>query len=236
MTTVAQTQPLPYNRVETAVPASASSRRHRGCFGLVVPATFVLACTLLHLWPSARNLMEFDRTLIQQGQYWRLVTGQLVHFDWAHLLSDAGTCGVLYWVGRRRWGNAGLTTVLSAVACGMAVYFAAPQVGIYRGLSGIGYGTLAWTLVRLARDTRSWRSAGWIGLLALMVCKVLWDLTAREPLLPSFLPPGVAIISVAHLAGVAVGVGMGLAPNLLATYGRLGCRSHRRVRKPPHAP
>lgn len=49
----------------------------------------LLAVVLVLLWftgEAGRDLLRYERTAVLQGQYWRLLTGHLVHYSGQHLL------------------------------------------------------------------------------------------------------------------------------------------------------
>ena len=50
-----------------------------------------------------RMLLQYDRAALATGEWWRLVTGHLVHLGWDHLaLNVAGLIGLWWLYGRHR--------------------------------------------------------------------------------------------------------------------------------------
>ena len=123
--------------------------------GIPCPWTLGLCAAMLlanvgllpHAAEAGRSLLEwleFDRQAILQGQLWRLITGNLVHWSVEHFLLDVGPfliVGLLYERPVRRqypWFLLG-----SALAIGASVLVFLPAVETYRGLSGVDSGQFA---------------------------------------------------------------------------------------------
>jgi len=169
--------------------------------------------------PAAVAALQFDRPAIAGGQLWRLMTGHLVHWSWLHLTADAAAMMGLLYVARGR--PLAVPVVLAAgLAVGAAVYLWAPDIMLYRGLSGMNFALLGWVLMTLAPgDTR--RAVACMALLAAVVGKVAFEMATGTSPLPHSLPDGVAVVGIAHAAGLAIGVATGAVTGLL--------RSRRRV-------
>jgi rhomboid family GlyGly-CTERM serine protease len=113
---------------------------------------------------AARSLLDwlqFDRAAILQGQIWRLLTGNLVHWSPEHFLLDVGAflaVGLMYEPARQRqypW-----ILLVAALSVGLSVLIFLPDMSIYRGLSGVDSGQFVFALAvecRLAwRDRQCW--------------------------------------------------------------------------------
>ena len=122
--------------------------------------------------------LEFDRQAVLDGQVWRLVTGNLVHWSVEHFLLDGGPfllVGLLYEraLGRRYpWIIAGCGL---AVGCGILAFL--PGMEVYRGLSGVDSGQFAaalWAEAALARrEPRRWL---WLApVAAIFTVKILFE-------------------------------------------------------------
>jgi len=96
---------------------------------------------------QAANLvpaLRFDRVAILDGQWWRLISGNLVHLGWSHLLLNlAGLAMICYLVGHalRPWQwLVVLCCCLAGVGTGLLMFN--PELTWYVGLSGVLYGLL----------------------------------------------------------------------------------------------
>jgi len=135
--------------------------------------------------PATQGL-RYDRAAILEGQWWRLISGNLVHLGWPHLvLNLAGL--LLVWLlfhhnlRIRSWI---IVTLASALAVGGGLVLFDPALRWYVGLSGLLHGLFAAGLVAalFAGNRTDW-------LLALLfAAKIAW-----EQLVGSM--PGTAAIS-----------------------------------------
>src|SRR4051812_18393576 len=113
------------------LPAPALSRS-----GLTIGLTAL--CLLIALLPGAADCLQFDRSAIAAGQWWRLFTGHLTHWGSEHLAWDLlvfFALGVICeTTDRRRF-----VTVLGApsLVIALSVWALLPHAQTYRGLSGL---------------------------------------------------------------------------------------------------
>ncbi|MFT4045352.1 MAG: rhombosortase [Solimonas sp.] len=98
---------------------------------------------------AGRAALRFDRALIAQGQWWRLLTGSLVHLGWYHLMLNAIGIGVLVllcpqrlspWIWLRR-------LALLALGMSLCLYAFVPGLQTYVGMSGVIHGLFVLGLV-----------------------------------------------------------------------------------------
>ena len=92
-----------------------------------------------------RELGRYERHAIESGEYWRLVTGQLVHLGFGHLwpnLAALAIIGALFADVFRNvdWWRLSLA---STAAIDAGLYFLNPDVLWYVGLSGVLHGFVA---------------------------------------------------------------------------------------------
>jgi rhomboid family GlyGly-CTERM serine protease len=106
------------------------------------------------------ELLQYDRAAILDGQVWRLVSGNLVHWSPEHFFLDVGVfllVGLLYERLLKPvypWLLAGM-----GLALGLCLLVFQPELATYRGLSGVDSGQFAAALaveVALARQM-PWR-------------------------------------------------------------------------------
>ena len=164
----------------------------------------LLACALL-LLPElggdvGRALLRYDRAGLAAGQWWRLLTGHIVHLDLEHAaLNSLGM--VLMWAlfardySPRQWILIVLATV-AAIDAGL--WLRDSTVAWYVGSSGALHGVMAaGTLAHLRRRDLD----GWI-LAAFIVVKLSFE--QRSGALP-FADSGAGVVVDAHLYGALGG-------------------------------
>jgi rhomboid family GlyGly-CTERM serine protease len=149
----------------------------------------------------ARLLLRYEREAVLHGEYWRLLTGHLVHGNWLHLLLNGAGIGLIAALfpdhySPRQWLLIGL---LSLVAIDVAFVFWEPQLSWYVGLSGVLHGALAAGAIAWWRH-ESKRLA--LALSVIFVGKLLWE--QLHGALP--LSGGLAVVVDAHLYGALGGV------------------------------
>jgi rhomboid family GlyGly-CTERM serine protease len=152
---------------------------------------------------AARAWARYDSEMVAHGEYWRLMTGHLVHLGWGHLwpnLVALVLIGALF----EDLFDAGDWLVLACTAAGaIDLGFAVldPQVEWYVGLSGVLHGLVA------AGALTAWRRGQTIGLwLGLgLGAKLLWEqLVGPVPFTAAAV--GGPVVVAAHLYGAAGGL------------------------------
>ena len=169
----------------------------------LVPGSVVLiALILLFSGETGREWLRFERSGIAAGELWRLLTGHLVHLGVSHtVLNLAGLVLVWFLVGRAfdwkqwLWVMAG-----SVVAIDLGLWFGAPSLEWYVGLSGLLHGMLGAGIVAGIAA----RSGEALILAVVVAGKLAWEQFAG-PLPGSETTSGGAVIVDAHLYGVIGG-------------------------------
>ena len=169
----------------------------------LVPGLVVLcALALLLAGDSGREWLRFDRDGIAAGELWRLLTGHLVHLGVSHtVLNLAGLVLVWFLVGRAFTWKQWLWVMAGSVgAIDLGLWFGAPSLEWYVGLSGLLHGMLAAGIVAGLAER-----SGEAAILGLVVAgKLAWEQFAG-PLPGSEATSGGAVIVDAHLYGVIGG-------------------------------
>ena len=141
-------------------------------YGLYI-ASIILMLVLGLLEPWSSRWLEFDRSLINQGQWWRLFTASWVHLSDNHLLGNtAGMALFAYIAGpslNNRLGIFLLAWCISVVGVGLYLY--AGYLQRYVGMSGALHGLL---LVAPFLSPYYSRRMAWLFLLVI-VGKCLWE-------------------------------------------------------------
>ena len=169
-------------------------------------AITVVVIALGLLGDSGRDWMAFERAAIAAGEYWRLVTGHLVHLGTAHLIYNLiGLWLIWYLVGQElrplQWG---LVLLGSIIGVSTGLWFFSTEVSWYVGFSGVQHGLL---VAGLAASVRHWGIDLWVVAIAVAV-KILYEQFVG-PMPGSEASSGGAVIVDAHLYGAVAGVLVG---------------------------
>jgi len=172
--------------------------------GLVVPwvtMAITLFSVMLSLMPNALDLLCFDTLAIGQGEWWRLITGHLVHSSFDHLWWDALAffcVGCYLELTSPKW-------LLIALLAGFVTVnglLLSPWSSLlyYCGLSGVLFAPLT-----LALWIHWQGNKGLLAVAPMLVCvvKVIWECSQQSALLVS---SGWPAYPQAHLAGVVGGL------------------------------
>jgi membrane associated rhomboid family serine protease len=102
----------------------------------------LLAAVLVLLYftgDAGRQLLRYERAAVLHGEYWRLLTGHLVHGSGQHLLLNAVGLGLIAALFPREYSLRGWLLILasSVVIIDLGFVFLEPQLEWYVGLSGV---------------------------------------------------------------------------------------------------
>ncbi|WP_236250487.1 rhombosortase [Microbulbifer sp. ALW1] len=144
------------------------------------PLALLLLCSSLQfLQASFPDAFLYERTAISSGQWWRLLSGHLVHTNMAHLLLNmAGVFALWLLFGRSALLGSGhsvlkylgLVALLALlISGGLWLWF--PDVDNYYGISGVLHGLFCFGAISELSQRR------WSGALLLAGCvgKVAWE-------------------------------------------------------------
>jgi rhomboid family GlyGly-CTERM serine protease len=152
---------------------------------------------------DARDWARYDGQMIAAGEYWRAITGHLVHLSWGHLWPNLVALlliGALF----EDLFDATDWLVLAAVAAGtIDLGFATiePRVDWYVGLSGVLHGLVA--AGALAAALRRQTIAAWLG--AGLLAKLAWEQVVG-PVPFTAAAVGGPVVVAAHLYGAIGGL------------------------------
>ena len=154
--------------------------------------------------------LRYERTAVVAGQWWRLLTCHLVHFDLRHLaLNVAGL--VLLWtlyVADARLRDWFIVALAAAGAIGAGLFYLDPAVAWYLGLSGVLHGL--WAAGGVACWQR-WRLETVVTLL-LLAAKLLFE--HLHGALSQEFGATLPVITAAHVYGAVGGLASALALRL----------------------
>lgn len=175
--------------------------------------------------PLAGEAWEYDREAILNGEWGRLLTGHLTHWNFDHLFWDAVTFLLLgvacMW---RSVGRTVATLLGSAAAISASLLLFQPEMATYRGLSGLD--SALFTLLAAMIWRESQRDGRWkLGAVAItagaaFLAKAAYESAMGTTLFVDSSAAGFIPLASAHLIGGAVGAIVGLGGR--ATLARTG--------------
>ena len=124
-------------------PSAVAFRRLRTWSAVLV---ILLACVVLAAGgDELRELGRYQRDAIENGQYWRLVSGHLVHLGLGHLWPNLAALVIVaaLFDGELRNADWWRVSLASAAAIDVGLYAFEPDVAWYVGLSGVLHGIVA---------------------------------------------------------------------------------------------
>jgi rhomboid family GlyGly-CTERM serine protease len=149
---------------------SVSVTRGAWLVGLLAAVLVLLSLT----GESGREWLRYEREAVLQGQYWRLLTGHLVHGSVQHLLLNGVGLGLIAALFPREYSVGGWLLILgsSVVTIDLGFVLLEPQLQWYVGFSGVLHGALAaGTLGWWRHESR--RLA--LALTAVLLGKLAWE-------------------------------------------------------------
>lgn len=208
-------------RLFRALPDGAESTSSgRKLLSLLSPAIVVALAGLALVTPELTAAWELNRAAIADGQWWRVFTGHLTHWNLDHLFWDAATFVAL--AAACIWLRPLTTltgTLVGCVVISATVFLAHPQLETYRGLSGLD--TALFTLLaaiiyqeaRLDGDRALGAVAKWA--VASLVAKTGYEVVTGATLFVDSEVAGFMPLASAHAAGAVVGLLAGIAKPLI---------------------
>lgn len=159
--------------------------------------------TLQLLPEDWHRMLWYDRAAIAAGEYWRVLTGNLVHLGWTHLALNVGALLIgtwLFYPARTpvAWATA---QIVCSLVTSAGLYFFSPEVSWCVGMSGAMHGLL---MIGAIDWIRQGDRAGW-ALVAIWSGKLAFE--QWQGALPmSTETLGSAIVTDAHLWGAIGGL------------------------------
>ncbi len=175
-----------------------------------------LLCLLLALaGPDLTRALRFDWSLIQSGEWWRFVSGHLVHLGWSHTLMNVAALLLMSILFGSQLSNWRWAMLLLLAACGVSIglVWFGPHLDWYVGLSGVLHGMFAAGIVT------AWaRRPGESLILGLgLAAKLVYEFT-QGALPGSETTAGGPVIVEAHLYGAIAGLIIAVALLLSSRY------------------
>lgn len=161
----------------------------------------VSAALAAYLLPGLARLLIYDRSAVLDGEYWRLLSGHLVHFSPSHLTYDLAVFTVTgTWLepgARLRYAGLLLASVAGMAACFLWLL---PDMARYGGLSGLCSANLVYLALReVDRDRRT--CVLWLTLLLGLALKMVWEWHAGRALFVTDGDAPLRVVPAAHATG-----------------------------------
>ncbi len=158
--------------------------------------------------PSLLTALELRTQGPQLWEGWRWLTGHFVHFNHSHFIWDLAVFLPLGCIVEKRTSQGfGRFIVSSALAITGAVILFLPDLGSYRGLSGLDsalFIALAIQELRNSKNRAQSISILWGIALVGFSMKILFEIMTGHAMFAGDLGPGVITVPLAHLVGAAV--------------------------------
>jgi rhomboid family GlyGly-CTERM serine protease len=168
-----------------------------------LPWRTLLVCSAATVVSGSSVLQDFliyNREAIAAGEWWRLITGHLVHLSTLHFVYNVIAFfivgAVFEW---RRYRHFWLFCFTACLAIGTALYVAAPQWDYYGGLSGAITAAVVYVCLHGLSEEIPWRWLCGITLACVMM-KLGYELAFEQKIFGS---TGSAFVAVpmSHVAG-----------------------------------
>jgi rhomboid family GlyGly-CTERM serine protease len=154
---------------------------------------------------------EYDRAAIAAGEFWRLATGHVTHWNFEHLAWDVlmfALLGVM--IERRSRRDLAAALILSAVSISGVLWLCQEGVGHYRGLSGIDSALFTFLAIDLLRDARrqnqNFLAAAIVAALLGFAGKIGYEMATGATLFVDSPAAGFVPLPLVHVIGGASGL------------------------------
>lgn len=161
----------------------------------------ISAAVATWLFPSAAPTLVQERNLIDQGQWWRLFTGSLVHYSTDHLVWNSLVIGITGGLLESRHRRQAVTClILATLLIGPGLHLNLEQMNCFAGLSGIATAMATSLILQNLDKGRMW----WVALAAL-TSKLLAEQFVPGFGFASFPAADIRSVPLAHLLGAVAG-------------------------------
>ncbi len=169
----------------------------------------MIAITILFIaqWPDIQSWLAWDRNAILDGEVWRILTGNLTHTNWPHMIMNTLALAIITFIYRIHFSARPYSLLLLALALVVGTGIIATDIQWYAGLSGVLHGLFGWGAVK---DIQTKQKGGWLLLFGLIgkVCSEQYfgGSASSEALI------GARVAIEAHLLGAIAGIAIALIP------------------------
>jgi len=148
--------------------------------------------------------LQFARADIEAGQWWRFISGNMVHLTWRHFAMNIIALVAIFALYSKCLNPQGMILVflLSCISVTLGIWMFSPEIQWYVGLSGVLHGLLV-TLIIL--DYAVHKHLLNIVLLLALIAKLVWE-GMMGPMPGSESVAGGPVVVQAHLYGFLGGL------------------------------
>ncbi|GLT17941.1 hypothetical protein GCM10007938_17190 [Vibrio zhanjiangensis] len=164
-----------------------------------------LICLSVQLEPLA-SLAYWQHQLIEQGQWWRILTGNFTHTNWIHFVMNIVGLWIITYLFKPSPNS--LLFVLLLVSLSVGLLNLTTTMGSYVGLSGALHGIFAYYALS---EALCGRKSSWL-LVVGVVVKTGWEMTMGASQSTSELI-NAAVAVESHFFGVLTGLILALIAN-----------------------
>jgi len=163
-----------------------------------------LLCLIIYI-ASANNItaIDYNRELIINGEYWRLLSGNFNHTNIYHLLLNLTALAVIGGLHYRYYNSVVFTSLilLLSIGVGVGILWLSPSTHLYVGLSGILHGMI---IVGAIIDVTKKYYSGYVLIIGTII-KVINEQLFNSPVEMSQLIEA-KVLTEAHLYGLVTGL------------------------------
>lgn len=148
--------------------------------------------------------LQFARADIEAGQWWRFITGNMVHLTWRHFAMNLFAVLAIFALYSKCLNIHGMILVflLSCLSVTLGIWMFSPQIHWYVGLSGSLHGLLVTLIILDYAMHKHWLN---IFLLLALIAKLVWE-GMMGPMPGSESAAGGSVVVQAHLYGFLGGI------------------------------
>jgi rhomboid family GlyGly-CTERM serine protease len=171
--------------------------------------------TVIGLLPGVAQMLQFDSSLIADGQWWRIVTGHFTHWNADHLFWDVLAFAVLGCMCEYRSRSVWLACLAgSALLIPLTLVIVRPEISLYRGLSGIDSALFVMAVIFRIQDACLNGDRPTVTLLAITGLgfgfKLAYEVTTGTTLFVDSHAAGFVPLVESHIAGAIAGTAWAL--------------------------
>lgn len=166
-------------------------------------AVAVICFAIYFLAPSNSNIIDYNRSLISQGELWRLFTGNFNHTNIYHLLLNIAAFLTIAALHNQHYSFRRFSFVLFYLSSmvGLFIYLFSSDVTLYVGLSGLLHGLI---VIGGYFDIRKGMRSGYVLIIGAAI-KVAYEQIFNNTEMVSHLIEA-RVLTEAHLYGLIAGL------------------------------
>lgn len=173
---------------------------------------------VVFFWPVLSGVLIYDRTAIADGEWWRLLSGNLVHYSALHFVYNVAAvlvAGTL--VELRGYSRLWLVCLVAAAAIGVAIYAMNPEMRYFGGLSGVATAVIVYLCLNGLTETGAWRTLC-LMTLALVSVKIAAEVIFDASLMTYGEPQSFVPVPLSHAVGAIAALLVFLLPRRLQLF------------------